>query len=544
MTRVTFGVSASPYLAVRTLQQCAEDHAQGQPEAAQHIKSSFYVDDLLAGASSVEAALKLFSDLREVLTKGGFQLCKWRSSSPSVMQNIPAELHETLLVKEMAESESIIQPKALGLEWNAASDSMSPAIPKPVPNSTTKRGIIASVSKTFDALGRISPTVLIMKLLFQQMWELGIDWDEQVPERISASHQVWKEQLPVLTQRQLSRCYFRVDATPVTVELHCFCYASQKACGAVIYVRSTYTNHPPLVSLVTSRTKLAKLPKKGRPATTIPRQELCGALLLTEVLLPVKAALKIDEENIHCWTDSSIVLCWLDSQPKEYKPFVANRISVILQTTSSTRWKHVPTNHNPADCASRGLMPQELLNHELWWNGPSWISLDPIPTPKQPPRKPIYSPENKVSCNALQLAPPPFLASHYSNYNRLLAITAWCLRFLHKIKNNHSSPIIFGRHLSAGELRQAELRLAKLSQGRLFSKELHSLLLGHSVSPSSKLVSLSPFTDENQLLRRLKKSSLSLSQAHPIIISSQDIFTKLLFTHLHVCFGHCGPSLL
>ena len=386
-----------------------------------------------------------------------------------------------------------------------------------------------------------------MKLLFQQMWELSIGWDEPVPEKISSSHQAWKEQLPILTQRQLSRCYFRVDAAPVTIELHCFCDASQKACGAVIYIRSTYIEHPPMVSLVTSKTKVAKLPKKGRPANTIPRQELCGALLLTEVLLPVKAALNIDDSNIHCWTDSSIVLSWLDSQPKDYKPYVANRISAILQVTSATRWKHVPTKHNPADCASRGMMPQELLNYELWWNGPSWLALDPIPIPKQPPRKPIYSPETKVSCNVLQLAPSPFLASRYSSYNRLLAITAWCLRFLHQLKNDHSSSVIFGRHLSAGELRQAELRLAKLSQGRLFSKELHSLLLGHSVSPSSKLVSLAPFVDDNQLLRvggRLKRSSLAHSQSHPIILSSQDVFTKLLFTHFHECFGHCGPSLL
>ena len=127
MTRVTFGVSASPYLAVRMLQQCAEDHAQGQPEAAQHIKSSFYVDDLLAGASSVEAALQLHSELRKIFKQGGFQLCKWRSSSPSVMKKILAELHETLLVKEMAESESATHPKALGLEWNSASDHYEPS---------------------------------------------------------------------------------------------------------------------------------------------------------------------------------------------------------------------------------------------------------------------------------------------------------------------------------------------------------------------------------------------------------------------------------
>ena len=373
-------------------------------------------------------------------------------------------------------------------------------------------------------------------------------WDEPVPENITAIHSLWKEQLPLLAKRQLPRCYFRVDSQPLTQELHCFCDASQKACRAVIYLRSTYSDHSPMVSLVMSKTRVAKLPQEGKPANTIPRQELCGALLLTQVLLPVKDALNILDQNIYCWTDSSIVLSWLDSQPKNYKPYVSNRISSILQVTSSARWKHVPTSQNPADCASRGMMPKDLLNHDLWWSGPSWLFAEPIPVPKQPPRRPVYSPESKVSCNVLQLAPPPFLESRYSSYHRMLSITAWCLRFIHKLKIHHSSSVITGgRCLSAGELSQAEVRLARLSQGRFFSKELHSLLLGQAVAPSSRLISLAPFVDDNQLLRvggRLKKSSLAYSQSYPIILSSKDIFTKVMFNHFHECLGHCGPSLL
>ena len=52
MTRVTFGVAASPYLAVKTLQQAADDHGEQHPEAQWHLKNSFYVDDLLGGANT------------------------------------------------------------------------------------------------------------------------------------------------------------------------------------------------------------------------------------------------------------------------------------------------------------------------------------------------------------------------------------------------------------------------------------------------------------------------------------------------------------
>ena len=153
MTRVTFGVSASPYLAVRTLQQTAADHGQEHPIAAQYIMESFYVDDLLAGANSEEEALELFSSLRSVLKKGGFNLCKWRNSSPFVLNSIPDDLQEKLPVKEVTSMQSPSHPKALGLEWDSRLDLMSPAIHLSSTYSRTKRGIVSDVSKTFDILG-------------------------------------------------------------------------------------------------------------------------------------------------------------------------------------------------------------------------------------------------------------------------------------------------------------------------------------------------------------------------------------------------------
>ena len=71
MNRVTFGVASSPYLAVKTLQQTATDFGSSSPNASWHVTHSFYVDDLLGGADTVEQALELHQDLREILGKGG-----------------------------------------------------------------------------------------------------------------------------------------------------------------------------------------------------------------------------------------------------------------------------------------------------------------------------------------------------------------------------------------------------------------------------------------------------------------------------------------
>ena len=125
MTRVTFGVSASPYLAIRTLHQTASDHGAAHPSAADHIRSSFYVDDFLAGAETEEQALELYSNIRTILAKGGFNLCKWRSSSSTILQSIPTDLQEKLPVKSTTTLQTSSQPKALGLEWDSRNDYVS-----------------------------------------------------------------------------------------------------------------------------------------------------------------------------------------------------------------------------------------------------------------------------------------------------------------------------------------------------------------------------------------------------------------------------------
>ena len=539
MNRVTFGVSASPYLAIGTLQQTAVDHGQDHPVASYHISHSFYVDDLLAGAETVDKALELYASLRTVLSKGGFNLCKWRSSS--VLDSIPTDLREKLPVKEVTISHSPSHPKALGLEWNSSLDVMSPSITLSDQYKTTKRGLVSDVAKTFDVLGWIAPSILCMKMLYQKLWLLKVGWDEEIPPDLVEQHSTWREQLPLLSQRQQPRCYYRIGAPCKTIALHGFSDASEKAYGAVVYVRSTYQHHPPLMSLVTSKTKVASL----KPST-IPRLELCGADMLSQLLTTVGEALSIPQENIHAWSDSSIVLSWLDGSPRDYRAFVSNRVSAILKATPPQSWRHVPTADNPADCASRGMLPKELLSHELWWSGPSWLQVEPIQVPWQPPRKPLNTPELRVaSCNVSCSVPPEWIEHKYSNYHFLIAVTA---RFIDRLKHGRPpDPSMTTRQLTAQELTRAEHLLVRMSQTRSFPKDRHQLLNDKVISPTSRLKSLTPFLDKDQLLRvggRLSNAALTQSQRHLLIVDSKDKLIILLFTYMHECLGHCGPSLL
>ena len=332
---------------------------------------------------------------------------------------------------------------------------------------------MSDVAKTYDILGWIAPSVLSMKMLYQQLWKRGIGWDDVVPPELEAQHKLWKEQLPMLTQKQLPRCYFLKDAPRVSTQLHGFSDASEKAWGAVVYVRATYEHHPPTVALVTAKTKVIK------PETsTIPRKELCGALMLAKLLNVVGTALGIPPDQFYGWTDSSIVLAWLDGGPRDLDVFCSNRVRAILQLTTPHSWKHVPTLQNPADCASRGMMPQELLAHSLWWEGPTWLQSDPVETPWQPPRRALPAIEKRLVHTSVPV-PSQWIEGRYESYHKCILITAWCLRYIHRYlyrlrqkKPPEAQPI----RMTSVELAAAEHRLVKLSLARSFPKDIQQLL--------------------------------------------------------------------
>ena len=171
MTRVTFGVASSPFLAVQALQNTAQDFGDQFPLAKDHVLNPFYVDDLLAGADSPEDALQLQRQLRQLLFKGGFNLRKWRSSSPQVMQQIDPTLHEKVPTKDLLDDHSTQHPKALGTVWDSHSDCMYVSIGPSTEVIPTKRGVISDIARTFDVLGWLAPTLICMKILFQRLWE-------------------------------------------------------------------------------------------------------------------------------------------------------------------------------------------------------------------------------------------------------------------------------------------------------------------------------------------------------------------------------------
>ena len=293
MNRVTFGVTSSPYVAVQTLQQAAIDFAGGCPETVEHINKSFYIDDLLAGSDTVEGALRLQRELSRILSRAGFTLRKFRSSAPQVISQIPQELVEPMPKMELMDHHTSRYPKALGIRWNSENDTMAVDVNTQGGFEATKRGLLGDISRTFDVLGWINPVILPMKLLMQELWNPNLGWDAPLPEPLRSRHKEWREELGQLAEWELPRCYF-ADEQAKEVSLHGLSDASEKAYGAVIYIRATYENHPPTVQLVVAKSRVLPLKEKR----TIPELELCGAVLLIDLLQTVQQTLELEPTQV------------------------------------------------------------------------------------------------------------------------------------------------------------------------------------------------------------------------------------------------------
>jgi len=219
--------------------------------------------------------------------------------------------------------------------------------------------MISAISRIFDPLGLLGPVTLVAKTLIQKLWQLNLDWDEAVSMSIHTSWLQLQTQLHALINFKIPRQVTICNA--LNIQIHGFSDASETAYGACIYIRTTdqYGRHSS--QLLCSKSGVAPL-----RSITLSRLELCGALLLTQLMEKVSNSLRLQPQRINYWTDSTIVLHWIKSVNKRWNIFVANRISEIHRLSSTEQWYHVRTEFNPADHISRGLLPSSLIDSKLW----------------------------------------------------------------------------------------------------------------------------------------------------------------------------------
>ncbi|CAK9801128.1 hypothetical protein ANTQUA_LOCUS2707 [Anthophora quadrimaculata] len=517
---VTFGLSSAPFLAIRCVHQLADDECDAYPEAAAILKRDLYVDDLLTGANTVEEARHIQSQVGQLLRRGGLNIRQWASNEPALLKGLSEDqIHPKILGDDTT-------MKALGVSWDARNDAIRYVVEIPVNNQISKRNILSTIAKIFDPLGLLGPVTIIAKILMQRLWQLKIDWDESLPASLYTEWTNYAAQLQDLNDLEFSRCV--TSRSYERFELHGFCDSSERAYGACLYVRTIDEVGRIETHLLCAKSRVAPL-----KTNTLARLELCGAVLLASLYASVRRAIPTEAHGTFLWTDSTIVLNWINTQPCMLKTFVANRVADIQGKTEINTWRHIKSEDNPADLISRGVMPAQFARNALWRHGPDWFATDQTEWPSSKYTVSSEIPEaRKLTCLVNSTVRSDEILTRYSCIKKLTRIVAYCLRFRYRA----AGP------LTVAEMQRAEQRITKMVQSAAFHKDIKDLEAGR-LHPKSQLRSLAPFLDDQGLLRvggRLQKSELPYTQKHPIVLPKGNHVTDLIIRETHVRHHHAG----
>ncbi|XP_068720408.1 uncharacterized protein [Montipora capricornis] len=485
------------------------------------------------GEDSDDLVFEMFKNLKSSFKSGGFNMRKWVSNSTLVQKRI--EQHErespldveisTKLVEECKIQEEdqtfsstqfrakgnpcSVRCKVLGIGWDTESDMFSLNLASAIESNNgcpiTKRSILAATSKLYDPLGTLSPVIILWKIIFQSVCKSKMGWDDPVEMFI---HEQWlklTQDLKMVGVVQLKRHYFHGKSLSElqSVQLHGFADASERAYGAVVYLRVELTDGTVFTELVTSRTRVA--PING---DTIPRLELLGALvlarLINSVLTAFEGTLRVD--SVFCWSDSQIALWWIWGVNREFKQFVQNRVVEIRRLVKTGHWDNCPSENNPADICSRGSLASKLVANRLWWNGSEFLLKGKDAWPNLP-----VNPE-------------------FNSLQRLIRVTAYVLRFVSNVKGKNEK-----KELTDEDLKQEEIERAR----ELWIREVQGSVLDDEKFDQGKFVSLSLYKDDNGILRcggRLKNAPIPFKARFPIFLPRSSHFTNLVINEYH-CQG-------
>ncbi|XP_011699812.1 PREDICTED: uncharacterized protein LOC105457069 [Wasmannia auropunctata] len=477
---LTYGTASASFVATKVIQKLAERSAHQFPKGSVVAGKDFYMDDLLTGANSKTEIIEIRDQLIALFNGGGFKIRKWASNSSDILQDI--------------------------------------------------------VSQIFDPLGLLGPIIITAKIMIQQLWKTQIGWDESLPLELQEKWSHYTKDLQELGKISIPRKI--VVNKSVRREIHGFCDASERAYGACVYMRSVKANGAIEVHLICSKSRVAPI-----KVLSVPRLELCGAQLLAQLVDKVVSSLEINIDSKHYWTDSQIVIYWLQASNKKLPIFVAHRVGDIQESTSVNNWKHVGSKENPADLLSRGTNAKELVISQLWWGGPSWLHNEILPEEQEETteydesqleehdRSKVVAVSNLSQIN-------PF--DKFSTFNRLIRVAAMCVRFAHNCKGQKQ----YGP-LTVEELQGVIKKLIRQEQEITFEKDIKDLRNKGVVSSQSSLKQLNPFIDEENLLRvggRLQRSNLQSDVKHPYLLHQRSKLTKLIIEHEHRRLMHAGAE--
>lgn len=184
--RVPFGLTCSPFILKAVILKFLDDNRDGHRTVADRMPDQLYVDDWIDGTDTVENAVKMITEAREMLKNARMDLRKWTTNSAELMMALKGTLEFDNDIKDISKAETT---KTLGVVWDPKKDifmskpdeiTADAALAGPRP---TKRRLFSLALRVFDPLGLVSPATVVGNIICRKSGSLKQDGMSQSQKR-------------------------------------------------------------------------------------------------------------------------------------------------------------------------------------------------------------------------------------------------------------------------------------------------------------------------------------------------------------------------
>ena len=244
------------------------------------------------------------------------------------------------------------------------------------PDVLTRRMVLSQVAKIYDPLGLLAPFILNAKILLRKSCNknagdvMNIGWDDPLPHHL---YNEWKAFFIMLFDTEnlsFPRC-IQPKLNMGEPILVIYCDGSKEAFGACAYVRWKVGPERFCAILVIAKNRIAPARR-----ITIPRMELCGAVIAVKLRKTIEQEIDIEFDRVMHITDSTIVRNQIESDSHEFATFTGNRIAEIQSKSKPDEWWWTPSKENPAVLITRAANPNDLGEDSLFQTGPEYLKRD------------------------------------------------------------------------------------------------------------------------------------------------------------------------
>jgi len=220
----------------------------------------------------------------------------------------------------------------------------------------------------YDPLGFVAPITVQSKVILRELTENAADWDAPLPLNKQKEWEEWRDSLQEMQHVQVPRSYGPTSLSGAKLkELCVFSHASERVIAAVAYLKTVDSDRNCHMGFITGKARLAP-----QPGHTIPRLELCAAVLAVNMMETITAEISVKFDEITFFTDSQVVFGYIYNEKRRFHVYISNRVQRIRNSTNPEQWHYVSSEHNPADVTTRPIAPIKLQD-TIWFSGPAFL---------------------------------------------------------------------------------------------------------------------------------------------------------------------------